>query len=242
MRFMLAPRSANARHSSIPGNLQGMRNLPGSPSFLGNLLRMTAEKGGKKKSAAKADQSKKPTIAKQPKPVSFKQSKLAPAKQPKLVKEKSTKPSPVKKAAKAPKPQVEDEEYDLQRGIQMSLESFQALSQAPVSGVAFSEPASELQTPKKTSTTDQYIFQRRITMTKEASTGPSIQPEDDTSANIVYDTLSPIDVETGAESDKTNSEGDTEILNIGEEQKEDVANKVNPEEKTIEIKEMLSRS
>nr|GFB99946.1 hypothetical protein [Tanacetum cinerariifolium] len=28
-------RSANARHSSIPENSQGMRNLPGSPSFLG---------------------------------------------------------------------------------------------------------------------------------------------------------------------------------------------------------------
>nr|GFB95056.1 hypothetical protein [Tanacetum cinerariifolium] len=42
MRLMLAPRSANAKHSSIPGNSQGMRNFPGSPSFLGNLFRMTA--------------------------------------------------------------------------------------------------------------------------------------------------------------------------------------------------------
>ncbi|GKG23775.1 hypothetical protein Tco_0391811, partial [Tanacetum coccineum] len=40
---MLAPRSANANHSSIPGNSQGIRNLPGSPSFLGNLFKMTAE-------------------------------------------------------------------------------------------------------------------------------------------------------------------------------------------------------
>ncbi|GJY06986.1 hypothetical protein Tco_0374040 [Tanacetum coccineum] len=40
---MLAPRSANAKHSSIPGNSQGIRNLPGSPSFLGNLFKMTAE-------------------------------------------------------------------------------------------------------------------------------------------------------------------------------------------------------
>nr|GFC57806.1 hypothetical protein [Tanacetum cinerariifolium] len=43
MRLMLAPRSANAKHSSIPGNSQGMRNFPESPSFLGNLFRMTAE-------------------------------------------------------------------------------------------------------------------------------------------------------------------------------------------------------
>nr|GFC73738.1 hypothetical protein [Tanacetum cinerariifolium] len=38
MRFMLAPRSANARHSSIPGNSQGMRNLTGSLSFLATCL------------------------------------------------------------------------------------------------------------------------------------------------------------------------------------------------------------
>nr|GFC92196.1 hypothetical protein [Tanacetum cinerariifolium] len=43
MRFMLAPRSANAMHSSIPGNSQGIRNLMGSPSFLGNLFWITAE-------------------------------------------------------------------------------------------------------------------------------------------------------------------------------------------------------
>ncbi|GKE12834.1 putative reverse transcriptase domain-containing protein, partial [Tanacetum coccineum] len=85
----------------------------------------------------------------------------------------------------------------------MSLESLQP----PVGRVAFHEPASgitkklpivegkgkgittdeqvaqsllELQTPKKTSTTDQYIFQRRILVTKEAPSGPSTQPEDDT--------------------------------------------------------------
>nr|GEX30874.1 histone deacetylase 14 [Tanacetum cinerariifolium] len=62
--------------------------------------KITAEEGGMKKSAAKADQSKKHAIAKQPKPVSSKQSKPAPAKQPKLVKEKSTKHSPVRKSAK----------------------------------------------------------------------------------------------------------------------------------------------
>ncbi|GKG51073.1 hypothetical protein Tco_0539197, partial [Tanacetum coccineum] len=57
---------------------------------------------------------------------------------------------------------------------------------------------------------------RRIPVTEEASIGPSTQLEDDTSTNIVRDTPSPTDVETGAETNKTNSEGDTEILNIGE--------------------------
>ncbi|GKA29403.1 hypothetical protein Tco_0715648 [Tanacetum coccineum] len=89
--------------------------------------------------------------------------------------------------------------------------------------------------PKKTSTTDQYIFQRRILVTEEASTRPSTQPEDNTSANIVCETPSPTDAETGETTDKTNSEGDTEILNIGEEQGEDVANKVNLKEKTTKI-------
>ncbi|GJS57523.1 histone deacetylase 14 [Tanacetum coccineum] len=252
--------------------------------------KITAEEGGKKKSTSKLDQSKKPVTAKQPKPVSSKQSKPAPAKQPKPVKEKSTKPSHVKKAAKgkvrkvrkgksslqlvdkpdeeepqpAPKPQVEDEEFDLQQGIPMSLEYFQAHGQAPVGRVAFHEPASgitkklpivegkgkgiatdehvaqsllELQMPKKTSTMDQYIFQRWISVTEEASTRPSAQPEDDTSANIVRDTLSPTYAKTGAEIDKTNSEGDIEILNIGEKQGEDVATKVGLEEKTTEIDE-----
>ncbi|GJV69528.1 hypothetical protein Tco_1485037 [Tanacetum coccineum] len=91
--------------------------------------------------------------------------------------------------------------------------------------------------PKMTSTTDQYIFQRRIPVTEEASTGPSAQPEDDTAANIVRDTPSPTYAETGAETDKTNSEEDTKILNIGEEQGEDVANKVDLEEKTAKVDE-----
>nr|GEU44559.1 E-beta-farnesene synthase [Tanacetum cinerariifolium] len=107
----------------------------------------TAKEGGKKKTASKADKPKKPIPAKQPTLV----------KQTKHVKEKTSKPSPSKKIHKgkvikvrkgkrsdhlvnkedeesqlAFEPQVKDDEYNLQRGIQMSLESFQA----PVSGVA----------------------------------------------------------------------------------------------------------
>nr|GEY36509.1 hypothetical protein [Tanacetum cinerariifolium] len=100
------------------------------PYFAKHDHKITAEEGGKKKSAAKADQSKKPTTAKKPKPVSSKQSKPAPAKQQKPMKEKST---PVKKAGK---------------------------------------------------------------VTEEASIGPSAQPEDATSANIVRNTPSPIEGES----------------------------------------------
>nr|GEW35662.1 retrotransposon protein, putative, unclassified [Tanacetum cinerariifolium] len=133
--------------------------------------KITAEEGGKKKSAAKAYQFKKPATSKQLKPVPSKQSKLV-----------------------------------------------LAHGQAPIDGVAFREPASsitqkhpivegkrkvistdeqvtqsllELQMPKKTSTTYQYIFRRRILVTEEARTGLSVQAEDDTFANIIDDASSP---------------------------------------------------
>ncbi|GJY92936.1 copia protein [Tanacetum coccineum] len=168
----------------------------------------------------------------------------------KQVKEKTSKPSPSKKIRKgkvmkvrkgkrtdylvdeepqpAPEIPVEDDEYNLQRGIHMSLESFQA----PVGGVAIREPASgitqrllvvkgkgkgiatneqaaqsllEPQKPKKQSTTYQYILQRQIPVTQDASTRPSAQPQDDTSVNVVYDTPSLADAETGADREKSNN-------------------------------------
>ncbi|GJS90996.1 hypothetical protein Tco_0773632, partial [Tanacetum coccineum] len=140
-----------------------------------------------------------------------------------------------------PKPvhQGEGDVYDVERAIQMSLESFQAQSQAHVGGVAIREPVAEatrpllvvegkgkaiateeqaaqsllaLHMPKRRSTTDQFIFQRRTPTTEEASTGLSAQPHDDTSANIVRESPSPADAETGADTNKTNSGGDIEIL------------------------------
>nr|GEY22574.1 hypothetical protein [Tanacetum cinerariifolium] len=70
---------------------------------------------------------------------------------------------------------------------------------------------------------------------------PDVSSTHHTSANIVHGTPSPTDAETGAktgaETDKMNSEGDTKILNIGEEQRENVADKVDLEEKTAEIDE-----
>ncbi|GKD89311.1 hypothetical protein Tco_1364818, partial [Tanacetum coccineum] len=58
-----------------------------------------------------------------------------------------------------------------------------------------------LHTPKRRSTTDQFILQRRTPTTEEASTGPFTQPVDDTSTNIVRESPSPTDAETGARSD-----------------------------------------
>nr|GEV27366.1 hypothetical protein [Tanacetum cinerariifolium] len=81
------------------------------------------------------------------------------------------------------------------------------------------------------------MFQRWIPVTEEASTGPSTQTEDDTSAYIVRDTPSPTDAKTCAETNKTNSKGDTKILNIGEEQGEDLEDNVDLGEKSVEVDE-----
>ncbi|GKD07077.1 hypothetical protein Tco_1186762 [Tanacetum coccineum] len=156
----------------------------------------------------------------------------------------------------------EGEEYDVERAIQMSLESFHAAGHAHVGGVAIRESVAEatrplpvvegkgkaivtekqaaqsllaMHTPKRRSTMDQFIFQRRTLATKEASTGPSAQPQDDTSANVIRESPSPADAEKGAESDKTNSGRDTEILQINKELGEDVDKHVNIEEKTDEL-------
>ncbi|GJS81375.1 hypothetical protein Tco_0747916 [Tanacetum coccineum] len=163
-----------------------------------------------------------------------------------------------------PEPQGEGEEYDLERAIQMSLESFHAHGQAPVGGVAIREPVAEatrqlpvvegkgkgiatyeqaalslldLHKPKKKSTTNQYILHRRTPATKDASTGPSTQPQDNTSADIVPDTSSSVDAETGADTDVTTSTANTEVLYVKDARDEDVSHIVALEEKTAKLDE-----
>ncbi|GKD31859.1 hypothetical protein Tco_1242637, partial [Tanacetum coccineum] len=58
---------------------------------------------------------------------------------------------------------------------------------------------------------------------------------DDTSANIIRDSPSPADAETGARSDKRSSGSDTEIVKITEELGEDVEKQENIKEKTMEL-------
>ncbi|GJV32262.1 hypothetical protein Tco_1392662, partial [Tanacetum coccineum] len=103
-----------------------------------------------------------------------------------------------------PEPEQEGagEEYDIERAIQMSLELFQAQGHAHVGGVAIQELVAEAIRPLP-------VVEGKAT--KEASTGPSAQPQDDMSANIIRDSQSTIDVETGARSDKTSSGSDTKI-------------------------------
>ncbi|GKF45412.1 hypothetical protein Tco_0131964 [Tanacetum coccineum] len=88
--------------------------------------KIAVAEGGKKKSTSKTNQFKKFTTAKQPKP---------------LVDEPDE-----EQAQPKPEPQGEQLDYDLQRGIQMRLESLQP----PIGRVAFRKPASEdkCNTPK----------------------------------------------------------------------------------------------
>ncbi|GJT31471.1 hypothetical protein Tco_0911746 [Tanacetum coccineum] len=187
----------------------------------------------------------------QPKPVPSKKSKPAPATKPKVTPEKPSEPSP----AKHPK---RGEDNDLNRAIQMSLETFQAHGQAPVGGVAIRERVEEatrqllvvegkgkaiatdeqasqsllaLHTPKRRSVTGQFIFQRRT------PTGPSAQPQDDASANIVCDSPSPADAETGADADITTSTANTEVLYAEDVHGEEISHTVVLEEKTVELDE-----
>ncbi|GJY26141.1 retrovirus-related pol polyprotein from transposon TNT 1-94 [Tanacetum coccineum] len=219
---------------SIPKelNTEAIQNSSYYQQYLEMVARKpTTKEGGQKKTASEPDKPKKPTPAKKP----------APTKKMKHVKEKSTKIAPSTKAIKgkvlkvrkgkrsdrlvdeedeepqpALEPQIEDDEYNLQRGCAITL---------------------ELQQPKKKSTTDQYIFQRQTPVTKEASIGPSTQLQDDTSTNLVHDTLSPADAEIRADTENSNSEGYIEIVNVDEERGEKVSNTVALEERIVELDE-----
>ncbi|GKD99931.1 hypothetical protein Tco_1387915 [Tanacetum coccineum] len=79
-------------------------------------------------------------------------------------------------------------------------------------------------------------------VTQNASTRPSAQPQDDTSVNVVQDTPSPVDAKTSADKEKSNSETDTEIPNVGEEQGDDVSNTIALKERIVEIDEGQVRS
>ncbi|GKF27466.1 hypothetical protein Tco_0083360, partial [Tanacetum coccineum] len=118
-----------------------------------------------------------------------------------------------------PELQGEGEEYDVERAIYMSLEMFQVHGQAPVGDVTFCEPTASGITQKlpivegkgKGITTDEQVAQSLLELQTPKK--------------------------TSAETDKSNNEGDIEILNTGEEQGEDVTTKIDLEEKTTAIDE-----
>ncbi|GKC57000.1 hypothetical protein Tco_1084598, partial [Tanacetum coccineum] len=203
----------------IPNELisNNIRNAP----YYNAYLEMVAKHD--QKVAAKKEGKKKSTSTKQPKPNPSieKSSKPAPALKPKTTKEKPSKAS----TAKPPKPKPAKEKSTKDTPLQKAGKGkvAKAQSQAQVGGVAIREPVAEASRPLP------------VVEGKEASTGPFVQPLDDTSANIVHDSSSSVDAKTGARSDKTNIGGDTEILQITKELGEDVDTQENVEEKTVEL-------
>nr|GEX16488.1 copia protein [Tanacetum cinerariifolium] len=137
--------------------------------------------------------------------------------------------------------QGEGDEDDMELAIQIKATGPLLVVEGKCKAIATEEQAAhsllELHTPKKRSTTHQFVLQRRTPVTEEASIRPSAQAQDDTSVNIIHDSPSSADVETEASVvyEKTNSGGKTEILQIDEEQGKDVEEQVNFDEKTDEL-------
>ncbi|GJZ15090.1 hypothetical protein Tco_0550767, partial [Tanacetum coccineum] len=121
-----------------------------------------------------------------------------------------------KEGQPASEPQVEDDEYNLQRVITRKLPDVEGNGKGIVTDEQYVQSLLDLQKPKEQSIKDQYIFQRRTLVTHDASIGPSTQPQDDTFVNV--------------------------ILNVVEEQGEEVSNTVALEETTIELDEGQARS
>ncbi|GJW55544.1 retrovirus-related pol polyprotein from transposon TNT 1-94 [Tanacetum coccineum] len=222
------------------------------------------------KSKSATEKSRKPATASKPKPVKEKPSKPSTAKPPKLKPAKATplqkagkgkvaKVHNVKSsfqlvdepdeepAQSEPKPETEQEG----EGVAIQEPAAEATRPLPVvegkgKAIVTEEQAAQsllaLHTLKRRSTTDQLILQRRTPTTEEESTGPSTQPHDHTSTNIVRDTPSPAYAEIGTDIDRTNSGGDIEILQIGDEQGDDVTEEVNLEDKIAEIDEAQAGS
>ncbi|GJY41150.1 hypothetical protein Tco_0428420 [Tanacetum coccineum] len=115
----------------------------------------------------------------------------------------------------------EGADADIEQAIKLSLDpSFLPQGQAPVEGVAIRDPVSEttpklhevvskgkaivtkeqvahslIDLSKKKSTTDQFILVRHDQAPHDSTTGPSSQPEDDTSEKVVHESSSTTDSE-----------------------------------------------
>ncbi|GKD84211.1 hypothetical protein Tco_1351050, partial [Tanacetum coccineum] len=122
----------------------------------------------------------------------------------------------------------EGDDADLERAIKLSLDpAFQPQGRAPVGGVTIRDPVSEttpklhevvgkgkavvteeqvahslIDLSKKKRTTDQFILARRDQTPPDSTTGPSSQPDDDTSDKEIH--------ESSSTSDSERTESDTE--------------------------------
>nr|GEU82057.1 hypothetical protein [Tanacetum cinerariifolium] len=158
-------------------------------------------------------------------PKAGKSKQPAPTKQPKHAKKKTSKHNCSKKINKGKRfDRLVDEEDEVEGRER----------RAPISSVAIRE--SNLVITQKLPDVE-----GKGRVTQDASTEPCTQPQDDTFANVVNDTLSLTDftndAETVADMEQSNSETGTEILNVEEEQGKEVSNTLALEEKTIKLDE-----
>nr|GEU41225.1 retrovirus-related Pol polyprotein from transposon TNT 1-94 [Tanacetum cinerariifolium] len=141
---------------------------------------LTENEGGKKKTASKADKPVKPAPTKKAKPSSLQ-----------LVDE-------LDEEQAQPEPELEPQVAEATRPLPV----VEGKGKAIATKEQVVQSLLALHMPKRRSITNQFIFQRQIPATEEASAGHSTQPQDDTSANIVHETPSPADAKTGADTDK----------------------------------------
>nr|GEV74819.1 hypothetical protein [Tanacetum cinerariifolium] len=218
LKFVPKGKADEVRGMPIPNKLisNNIRNAPYYTAY----MEMVAKHN--QKIIVEKEGNKKPTTVKQPKP--------------KPAKEKSRKPAP------APKPKLVDdpneEPVQLEPELEPKFQGEEATRPLPVVAgkgkvIETVKQAAQsllaLHVLKMRSTMDQFIFQRRTLATDDTSTGPFSHPQDDTSANIVRDSSSPVDAERGADTDKTNSGGDTKILQIDKDQGKDVYDQARPD-------------
>ncbi|GJY64659.1 hypothetical protein Tco_0466119 [Tanacetum coccineum] len=225
----------------IPNDLisNNIRNAPYYNAYLEMVAKhdqkVAAEKEGKKKTAsAKQPQSKfatgkssKPAPASKPNPTKEKPSKPSTTKppKPKPTKEKSTKATTLQKADKGKVTKV--------RNVKSSFQLVDDPDEEPT------QPELE---PEHQGDGEEYDVERAIQM---KATRPLLVVEGKSKAIVTEEqaahsllslhTPKRRNAETGAESNKTNSGGDTEIFQITEELGEDVDTQVNLEEKTAKL-------
>ncbi|GKB51580.1 hypothetical protein Tco_0902333 [Tanacetum coccineum] len=195
-----------------------IRNAPYYNAYLEMITKhdqkVLVEKEGKRKTAS----AKQP----KPKPAIEKSSKPAPAPKPKVTKEKPSKAS----TAKPPNPKPAKEKSTKATPLQKAEPVVEANRPLPVvegkgKAIVTKEQAAQsllaLHTPKRRRTTDQFIFQRRTPGTEEASTGPSPQPQDDTSANIITEELGEdVDKQVNLEEKTAELDQDQAVSDLGE--------------------------
>nr|GEW64127.1 reverse transcriptase domain-containing protein [Tanacetum cinerariifolium] len=182
----IVPKCEKDKVFGMPISNELISNNIRNASYYSAYLEMVAKHN--RRIAAEKEGKTKPTTAKQPKPrpANEKSSKPALVPKPKVTKEKPAKPSPTK-------PSKMGKVLKTHKGKS----SLQLIDEEEPSQP---EPKPKLENQVE-ATRPLLVVEGKAT--EEGSTGPSSQPQDDASVNIVHKSSSPADAETGVDTDKT---------------------------------------